>query len=236
MKKSIIVLFNIVLLIILSMNGCSTHNNLIKTDNKNISSNLTPTEEVNPTLNPTPTQQLIPTQQPIPTIIEQEQEQESEYIPSGDIHLLMLGRIRDFMGVLVYEEPKSDKEDYKVLLYKLKDYDESVGPELFDASLYQNTSADYVFPDMRENNEAIGKFKEIYWFDSGSFVQGQDPYFIVAVYEVDGKECFDTRLYKETETGYEIDQENSEILNETYRDAKDYPFMQVEDELSNMKE
>lgn len=231
-KKSILVLINIVFILILSMNGCSTHNNLIKTDNKSISSKLTPTEEVIPTQKPTLTQEIIPSQKSISTK-EAEQEQKNEYIPSGNIHLLMEGLIRNFMAVLVYEEPKNDDEDYKLLVYKLKDYDENVGVGPFNASLYQNSPADYVLPDMREKNKSIGKFIEIYAWDSGSFVQGQDSFIFVALYEKDEKSYYETRLYKETETGYLIDRENSKKLNEKYSEVDEYPFNAVEEELSN---
>ncbi len=86
----------------------------------------------------------------------------------------------------------------------------------------------YEFPDARDNNRPIGKPIEVYFFE---FVELSNDEFIdflfVALYEVEEKRCFDTRVYVGCDTVYSVDYQMSEYLNGKYFEVEsnEYPLL-----------
>lgn len=90
----------------------------------------------------------------------------------------------------------------------------------------------YTFPDVREGNMGIGKFKDLYFVDQADMNEdGKLDVFSVARYETPDGLCYDTRVYLCNGKEYEPDYEYMAELNGTYRltteGAIDYPIMMI---------
>lgn len=89
--------------------------------------------------------------------------------------------------------------------------------------------ADFIFPDARENNTAIGKFIEMYLYETFITESGKSARIVIAIYEKEGKQYYDTRIYVPDERGYGyvVDEYMTEELNALYADVKEYPVWQI---------
>lgn len=128
-------------------------------------------------------------------------------------------------GFLAYTLPEQDGEDYRLCFYKEEDGKEfDFGKPLLETDYYPLELADYIFPDVRDNNVPIGKFIEIYFFDTitigGDSTSGLA---VVASYDVNGETCYDTRIYSWNGTGYSAEETLMQEFNEQYSNTQDYP-------------
>lgn len=141
---------------------------------------------------------------------------------NADLKVLMFGNVGNLgLGTLLYTVPDADDVDYK--LYFFLSENEEDRNLTFDLS-----KASYVFPDAREGNAAIGKFKEIYFMDTADILQdGTQDIIVIAVYEKDGNAYYDTRIYEERENGYVVNTALTQELNEKYYNVKDYPVQDI---------
>lgn len=141
---------------------------------------------------------------------------------NDDLKVLMFGNVGNLgLGTLLYTIPDADDVDYK--LYFFLSENEEDRNLTFDLS-----KASYVFPDAREGNAAIGKFKEIYFMDTADILQdGTQDIIVIAVYEKDGNAYYDTRIYEERENGYVVNTALTQELNEKYYNVKDYPVQDI---------
>lgn len=141
---------------------------------------------------------------------------------NADLKVLMFGNVGNLgLGTLLYTVPDADDVDYK--LYFFLSENEEDRNLTFDLS-----KASYVFPDAREGNAAIGKFKEIYFMDTADILQdGTQDIIVIAVYEKDGNAYYDTRIYEEKEKGYVVNTALTQELNEKYYNVKDYPVQDI---------
>lgn len=158
-------------------------------------------------------------------ITETNEEDSSGSIP--ELKSLMFGDMGNLeLGTLAYTIPDKDDEDYK--LYFFQSENEEDRYLSFEEMNYSLSEAAYVFPDVREGNIPIGRFKEIYFMDMGDiFRKGTGNVIIIATYEVDGTEYYDTRVYEAGESGYVVDTALTQELNEKYYNVKDYPVHEV---------
>lgn len=163
-----------------------------------------------------------------PAFIEEKNEINSfegvESVFEQEVYLAFTGsmNIPQFVvGSFFCTEPAEADEDYQ-LYFKKKDDDYPLENQ------YTTADMTYKFPDIREENRPIGKPIEIYYVESLE-LSGDEfiDLLFVAVYEVKGNYCFDTRVYIGCDTGYEVDQQMSEYLNEKYSDLGDteYPLL-----------
>lgn len=149
--------------------------------------------------------------------------EETENVSEQEVHFALTGGMnisQEVTGAFFYTEPVKTDEDYQLYFKKKND------AESWDD---QYTTADmtYKFPDVREKNRPIGKPLEVYFVESMEFSgDAFSDFLFVAAYEVNGKYCFDTRVYTGSDTGYEVDQQMSEYLNEKYPDLEngEYPL------------
>ena len=135
---------------------------------------------------------------------------------------LMTGGIGNLgMGTLVYTVPDRDGEDYRLYFFQSGNGEERNLPlELSEAS--------FVFPDVRDGNVPIGIFKEIYYMDYTDISRdGSSDVIVIAVYEKDGNEYYDTRVYEEGEQGFVVNIALTQELNEKYYNAEDYPVGEI---------
>lgn len=141
---------------------------------------------------------------------------------NADLKVLMFGNVGNLgLGTLLYTVPDADDVDYK--LYFFLSENEEDRNLTFDLS-----EASYVFPDAREGNAAIGKFKEIYFMDTADILQdGTQDIIVIAVYEKDGNAYYDTRIYEERENRYVVNTALTQELNEKYYNVKDYPVQDI---------
>lgn len=85
-------------------------------------------------------------------------------------------------------------------------------------------NADYIFPDVRAGNVAIGNFSDIYFLDMADMTgNGRAELFIIPRYEKDGRKYFDTRIYEMNENGASVKDDLIRKLNEKYCNVEDYP-------------
>ncbi len=126
---------------------------------------------------------------------------------------------------LVYFYPKDYSEDITFCLFE-----ENVSHRDFSTAEYKLSEALYIFPDVRENNPSIGKFKDIYHYHYWDIsFDGLADFYYIGIYEKDGIEYYDTRIYLayETEDGilFQPDYERMTELNEKYSrvDGTVYP-------------
>lgn len=151
------------------------------------------------------------------------------YETAPELKELIFGEIPNLgLGTLVYTVPDKDDEDYRLYFFASESEEDryrSLTEMNFDLS-----TADYVFPDVREGNVSIGKLNGIYFIDtidmSGDPV---DDVFVIATYETDGNEYYDTRVYEASENGYVVNAVLTQELNEKYYNVEEYP---VEDVIS----
>lgn len=130
------------------------------------------------------------------------------------------------LGTLAYTVPDRDNEDYR--LYFFKSEKEEDRYLQFEEMSFNLSEASFVFPDVREGNISIGKFKEIYFMEyTGGLKDNAYHVIVIAVYEKDGKEYYDTRVYEEREKGFVVDAALTQELNEKYYNAKDYPVWDI---------
>ena len=130
------------------------------------------------------------------------------------------------LGFLVYTVPDKDDEDYRLYFFQSEEGEDV--DQLFTNPFFNLTEASYTFPDARERNAPIGRFKEIYLLETGDVQRdGTHDILAIAVYEKDGNEYYDTRVYEESEDGYIVNTALTQELNEKYHDAEDYPVWDV---------
>lgn len=139
---------------------------------------------------------------------------------STEMRPLMAGHVGIIgAGWLVYTVPVQTDEDYKLYFFKVEDLSKD-----WDEVKLNLEKADYVFPDVRKNNVSIGQFCEIYLQEfidiTGS---GTKELVVIASYEIDGKKCYDTRIYQVDQNGYSVNTELMQELNEKYCDVAEYP-------------
>ena len=136
---------------------------------------------------------------------------------------LMQGSLGDIgTGFLAYTLPQQDGEDYKLCFFKEGGNVPDFGKKLQEPVYYPLEMAYYIFPDVRQNNTATGKFKEIYFFEI--ITSGEDGAagpVIIAAYDVDGRTCYDIRVYKWDGASYIADDSLMQKLNEKCRDAEE---------------
>lgn len=114
-------------------------------------------------------------------------------------------------GFLAYTLP-GQGEDYQ--LYFFAKGDILTDLPMSEARDYPLEMADYLFPDVRESNVPIGDFVEIYFSDTITIGgDGAAGLAVVAAYDVDGKTCYDTRIYRWDETNYCAEEKLMQELN-----------------------
>lgn len=127
-------------------------------------------------------------------------------------------------GFLAYTLPEQEWEDYKLCFFEKGGRVPETGKPISETDYYPLEMADYIFPDVRENNASIGKFIEIYFYDTVTI--GEDDaegLAVVAAYDVDGRTCYDTRIYRWNGTGYSAEEKLMQEFNEQYGNTLDYP-------------
>ena len=132
------------------------------------------------------------------------------------INSLMYGDVGNLgLGTLVYTVPDADDEDYRLYFFKSEDEEDryrALSEMKFDLS-----KASYIFPDVREGNVSIGKFKEMYYVDTTDISEDNIADVIVAaIYEVDGEEHYDIRIYESDDDGYNVNVDLTQQLNHKY--------------------
>ena len=142
----------------------------------------------------------------------------------------MLSSINDDLlgcGWLLYTVPDQEDQDYKLYFFadESKDGAERLTP--FEEMDFNLDQVDFIFPDARENNRSIGKFIGIYLFEPFTTKSGESAWIVVATYETDGRQYYDTRIYTPSEEGYVIDESMTEELNALYSDVEEYPVLQI---------
>ncbi|MBD5536424.1 MAG: hypothetical protein HDQ99_12345 [Lachnospiraceae bacterium] len=143
-------------------------------------------------------------------------EENGEAVSSApEVHVLMAGNVGDLgLGFLAYAEPEQEGEDYRLCFFATESGSEDLYKPLAELE-FSLGDADYIFPDVRENNASIGRFMEVYYYDVTEVEGINDTDVIVmAKYEVDGKECYDMRVYRKCENGYSADEALIRKLNE----------------------
>lgn len=141
----------------------------------------------------------------------------------GQMQGLMLGELGGIgLGFLVCVLPGQEGEDYRLCFFK----EDSIPVELsvWDVENYSLEMADYVFPDVRENNASVGRFAEIYFFDTVTI--GEDRaagLAVVAAYDTDSGTCYDTRIYRWDGAGYTPEETLMQEFNQRYSQSEDYP-------------
>ncbi|MDE7339345.1 MAG: hypothetical protein K2N80_02130 [Lachnospiraceae bacterium] len=127
-------------------------------------------------------------------------------------------------GILAYALPEQDGEDYKLCFFEEDGQVSDFWMSMSKADYYPLEMADYIFPDVRENNVSIGKFIEIYFFDTVTIDEdGTSGLAVVASYDVNGETCYDTRIYRWNGTGYSTEEQMMQEFNEQYSNTQDYP-------------
>ncbi|MDE6063013.1 MAG: hypothetical protein K2G20_00265 [Lachnospiraceae bacterium] len=131
------------------------------------------------------------------------------------VHVLMAGNVGDLgLGFLAYAEPEQEGEDYRLCFFATESGSEDLYKPLAELE-FSLGDADYIFPDVRENNASIGRFLEVYHNDMIGIEGFYDTALIVvAKYEAGGTECYDMRVYSECESGYSADEALMQKLNE----------------------
>lgn len=130
------------------------------------------------------------------------------------LHFLMTGNVGDLVGYLAYAEPEQEGEDYRLCFFAVESESED-WYKSFEELEFSLEDADYIFPDVRENNASIGRFLEVYHNDMIGIEGIYDTALIVvAKYEAGETECYDMRVYREGENGYSADEALMQKLNE----------------------
>ena len=127
-------------------------------------------------------------------------------------------------GTLAYTLPGHDGEDYRLCFFKEGGKVSDFGKSMSGLDYYPLEKADYIFPDVRDNNVPIGKFIEIYFFDTVTIGgDGAAGLAIVATYDLNGETCYDTRIYRWNGTGYSAEGKLMQEFNGQYSNTQDYP-------------
>ena len=144
-----------------------------------------------------------------------------------DLKELMFGGLGNLgLGFLAYTVPDKDNIDYR--LYFFQSENEEDRYPSFEEMSFHLSDASFVFPDVREGNISIGNFKEIYFMDYTDVLKdGSCDVIVIAVYEKDGNEYYDTRVYEERENGFIVNVALSQELNEKYYNAENYPVENI---------
>lgn len=146
------------------------------------------------------------------------------------VHVLMAGNVGDLgLGFLAYAELEQEGEDYKLCFFASESESEELYKPLAELE-FSLADADYIFPDVRENNASIGRFMEMYYYDvtKAAGIDNTDVIMVaVAEYEADGKTYYDTRIYVKSENGYRADTALIQKLNEKYSEAAEYPIEEL---------
>ncbi|MDE6846239.1 MAG: hypothetical protein K2J99_10810 [Lachnospiraceae bacterium] len=132
------------------------------------------------------------------------------------------------LGLLTYTLPQQDGEDYRLCFFKEGGQEPDFGQSMSEAVYYPLEMADYIFPDVRENNVPIGKFMEIYFFDTITI--GEDStagLAVVAAYDVKGETCYDTRIYRWDGNVYSAEGKLMQEFNEKYHNKEEYPVEEL---------
>lgn len=140
---------------------------------------------------------------------------------------LMFGGLGNLgLGFLAYTVPDNDNTDYR--LYFFKSENEEDRYLSFEEKSFKLSEASFVFPDVREGNVPMGKFKEIYFMDYTDVLKdGSCDVIVIALYEKDGNEYYDTRVYEEREKGFDVNVALSQELNEKYYNVENYPVEKI---------
>ncbi|MCH5333317.1 MAG: hypothetical protein J1D89_05100 [Agathobacter sp.] len=149
----------------------------------------------------------------------------SEMTP--ELKELMTGNMGNLgVGTLAYTVPEGDDEDYRLYFFQLEEEEDSYMP--FEEKSVKLSEASFVFPDVREGNVPMGRFKKIYFMDyTSSLKEGALDVIVIAVYEKDGTEYYDTRVYEEREKGFVVDAALTQELNERYYNVENYPVWDI---------
>lgn len=148
------------------------------------------------------------------------------FVPMRGLMQGSLGSIGS--GFLAYTLPGQDGDDYKLCFFKEGGTVSEFENAISEVCYYSLETADYLFPDVRENNVSIGKFREIYFFGTITIGEsGAEGLTVIAAYETDSGICYDTRLYSWNGTGYDAEEELMQELNEKYGDAEAYPVEEL---------
>lgn len=144
--------------------------------------------------------------------------------PRAEAETLEIGQMGSLgRGRLFYVISDQEGEDYKLYFYRTQDTD-----MLFDLAEYPPEEADYIFPDVREGNKAIGRFWQIYYSDMADITgDGMADFIIIARYEAEEGVYYDTRIYEWTEEGYLPNYEWMDELNRKYYNVEEYPVEQL---------
>ena len=156
-----------------------------------------------------------------------EGQQDVKSMDSVDKRMMLYGNCELGCGWLLYTVPDQEDQDYKIYFFadKSKDYEDRY--KSFEEMDFNLEQADYVFPDARENNMAIGKFIDMCMYEPFVMESGESAWIVFATYETGGRQYYDTRIYKWSEEGYVIDETMTEELNALYSDVEEYPIWQI---------
>ena len=144
-----------------------------------------------------------------------------------ELRAIMFGEVVNLgIGTLAYTVPANDDEDYRLYFFMSKNEKDRY-QSLSEMNLNLSTVA-YVFPDVRKGNASIGEFKEIYCLETTDILQdGTEEVIVIAIYEKDRIEYYDTRVYEASENGYVVNIELTQELNEKYYNVENYPIQEV---------
>ncbi|MCH5258030.1 MAG: hypothetical protein J1D87_12125 [Lachnospiraceae bacterium] len=144
-----------------------------------------------------------------------------------ELRAIMFGEVVNLgIGTLAYTVPANDDEDYRLYFFMSKNEKDRY-QSLSEMNFNLSTVA-YVFPDVRNGNASIGEFKEIYCLETTDILQdGTEEVIVIAIYEKDRIEYYDTRVYEASENGYVVNIELTQELNEKYYNVENYPIQEV---------
>lgn len=147
-----------------------------------------------------------------------------------ETQVLELGYVGDLgLGYVVCAVPGTENEDYKLYFFSAENRQEDIGKPFSDIEFNLET-ADYVFPDVREDNVPIGQFLDIYFLDmTEKLGTGKKELVSIARYDVGGEIHYDTRTYMRSENGYCADEKLMRELNGKYSDVEEYPIAELFD-------
>ena len=118
-------------------------------------------------------------------------------------------------GTLAYTVPDRETGDYKLYFFRSEN-EEDRYLSFSDMSL-DLSEASFTFPDVREGNVSIGKFKEFYYIGTTDILNdGITEVIAIAIYEEDGKDHYDTRVYEAGENGYVVNDSLTQRLSHIY--------------------
>lgn len=148
----------------------------------------------------------------------------------SETQVLELGHVGDLgLGYVVCAVPGTEDEDYKLYFFSAENRQEDIAKPFSEIEFNLET-ADYVFPDVRENNVSIGRFLDIYFLDMTEILgSGKRELVSIARYDVGGEIHYDTRTYMQSENGYCADEKLMQELNGKYGDVEEYPIAELFD-------